>query len=253
MFPIERHQQIMNILNNKKSVTVEDLSKTLFIGEATIRRDLEKLEKKNLLKRTYGGAVLLEGLDIEIPLSVREIDQKSEKNSIGYLAAQLVHDGDIIIIDSSSTALKMVPHLKGRENLTVITNGAKTILELGELSNIKIYSTGGMLRENSLSFIGQLARNSILDFYVDKVFFSCRALSVEKALTDSNEEEAELRRIMIQNSRRSVLVCDHTKFDKISFCKVVDFNKIQTIVTDKIPPSRWVDFLSNQNVELIYP
>ncbi|MGE5558441.1 MAG: DeoR/GlpR family DNA-binding transcription regulator [Bacillota bacterium] len=253
MFTIERRQEILKVLRERKSATVFDLSRKFFIGEATIRRDLEKLEKAGLLKRTYGGAVLLEGLDSEIPLSIRETEQKDAKNLIGQLASGLVQDGDIIIMDSSSSTLKMAPYLKGKSKLTVITNGAKTAVELGELLHIKVYCTGGNLRENSLSFIGELAGRCIENFYADKVFFSCRAVSREKGLTDSNENEAVLRRIMIENSRKAILLCDHTKFDQVSFCKIGDFRLINALVTDKKPTGEWERFLNEKNVSLIHP
>lgn len=253
MFTIERQQSIVNLLKSKKSVTVTELSQKFFIGEATIRRDLEKLEKKGLLKRTYGGAVLLEGLDSEIPLSIREIEQKDAKDVIGHIAAQLVGDGDIIIMDSSSTVLKMVPHLKGKNKLTVITNGAKTAVELGELLHIKVYCTGGTLRENSLSYIGEPARRCVDSFFVDTLFFSCRAISMEKGLSDISEEEAELRRLMIKNCKKVVLLCDSSKFDNVSFSKIYDFDKINCLITDKKPSSRWMELLKEKRVELIYP
>lgn len=252
MFTIERQQGIINLLKVKKSATVTELSKKFFIGEATIRRDLEKLEKKGLLKRTYGGAVLLESLDSEIPLSVREIEQKDEKDVIGQMAAQLVEDGNIIIMDSSSTVLKMVPHLKGKSMLTVITNGAKTAVDLGELLHIKVYCTGGMLRENSLSYIGELARRCVDGLFANTLFFSCRAISMDKGLSDINEDEAELRRRMIKNCDKVVLLCDSSKFDKTSFSKVCEFNMINCIITDKKPSSQWIEFLREKGVELLF-
>ena len=252
MFPIERQQAIIQFLKEKKSATVTDLSRSLFIGEATIRRDLEKLAKSNLVRRTHGGAVLTEGLDIEIPLAVREVEQKSEKNIIGALATQLVNDGDTIIIDSSSTALKMVPALRGKDRLTIITNGAKAVIELGESLHARVYCTGGVLRENSLSFIGQQARIFIENYSADILFFSCRGLSIEKGLTDSSEDEAELRRVMGKSSRKVILLCDHTKFDKIAFCKISDFEFINYLITDQKPDSRWVEFLESKGITVLY-
>lgn len=252
MFAIERQQEIVKIIREKKSVSVEDLSKKFFIGEATIRRDLEKLEKMGLLKRTYGGAVLLEGLDKEIPLSVRESEQRHAKDIIGEMAASLVRDSNIIILDSSSTTLKMVPYLKGKSALTAITNGVKTAMELGELLHTKVYCTGGLLRENSLSFIGEQAKRCIDNYNVDIAFFSCRALSMEVGLSDSNEDEAILRRLMIKNSSKSVLLCDHTKFDKVSFCKIGGFERIDYLVTDIKPSEEWLNFLEMQNVKVLY-
>jgi len=252
MFSIERQQQIMNLLKSKKSVTVAELSQKFYIGEATIRRDMEKLEKMGLIKRTYGGAVLLEGLDSEIPFVVRETEQKDAKDAIGRIAAGLVQDGEIIVMDSSSTTLMMVPYLKGKNRLTIITNGAKIAVELGEQLHTKVYCTGGMLRENSLSYIGELARKCIDNFFADKLFFSCRAISAEKGLSDSNEEEAELRKLMIRNCKKTVLMCDHTKFDQVSFCKICDFDRIDHIITDRKPSQQWIELFKERNVELAY-
>ena len=253
MFTVERQQEILNLLKSKKSISVTELSRMFFIGEATIRRDLEKLGKKGLLKRTYGGAVLLEGLDIEIPLSVRESEEKVPKDIIGNSAASLVTSGDIIIIDSSSTALRLVPYLSAKNNLTALTNGAKTAIELGELPQIKVYCTGGRLRENSLSFIGETAEIFIENYFADIVFFSCRSISTQYGIFDSNEQESSLRRIMMRNSKKSVLLCDHTKFDKVSFSKICDFTKIDCLITDVKPSDEWTNYLKDLDVKLIYP
>lgn len=253
MFTLERQQGILEFLKQNKSATVKDLSKKFFIGEATIRRDLKKLESRGFVKRTYGGALLLEGLDTEIPLFVREIEQKEAKTVIGRLAANLVKDGDIIILDSSSTILKMIPYLKNHENLTVITNGAKAAIELGEQLHMRVYCTGGMLRENSLSYIGEHARNFIKKIHADVVFFSCRAIDSEKGLTDSNEEEAELRTIMLNNSAKRILLCDDTKFDRVSFCRICDFDSIDMVVTNKKPSDKWLNLASSKGTGFIYP
>lgn len=130
MLTLERQQEILSLIKQRKSVSVAELSKRFFIGEASIRRDLDKLEKKGLVKRTYGGAVLVSGLDSEIPLFIREEEQRGAKQLIGQLAASLVEDDQIIFMDSSSTVLSMAPYLKGRQRLTVITNGAKAAVAL---------------------------------------------------------------------------------------------------------------------------
>lgn len=252
MFGLQRQQQILDILKTAKSVSVSSLAKQFFICEATIRRDLEKLKKMGLCKRTYGGAVFAEGLAAEIPLIVRETEQKDQKQLIGKAAAKLVRDSDIIIMDSSSTVLKMVPYLKGKSNLTIITNGAKAAIDLGEMLHTKIYCTGGRLRENSLSYIGETARICLENYFADVLFFSCRSLSIENGLMDSNEEESELRRIMIRNSRKTVLLCDSTKFNTSSFVKICGFNSIDYLVTDQKLESQWEDMLEQSGVELIY-
>ena len=179
MFSDERRQQIIHILNEQKFVSVPILAKTFFTSEATIRRDLDKLKKTGVLKRTYGGAILIEGMDAEIPLIVREEERINEKEAIAKTASHLINEGDIIIIDSSSTCAKLVPYLYMRKPKTVITNNPKTAIELTKSSNIKVYSTGGYLRASSLSYVGEPARNMISSFFVDALFFSCRGASIK--------------------------------------------------------------------------
>lgn len=252
MFAIERRKAIFDVLKKEKSVTVRKLSEQFYIGEATIRRDLEKLKKSGLVNRTYGGAVLIEGLHTEVPLYVRETERREEKNTISKLASKLISNGDIVILDSSSTTLRMVSTLHNLTDLSVITNGARTAVDLAEVRNIKVYSTGGVLRDNSLSYIGEMAKAFLNNFNADILFFSCRALSMDKGITDSNEEEATLRKLMIKSSKTSVLLCDSTKFDHTSFCKIGDIDCVDYIITDTKPSSMWIDYFKEHDIELVY-
>ena len=251
MFPIERQQEILNILNKKKAVNIEELSKILYVGSATIRRDLEELERKNMLKRTHGGAIPLGGANIEIPFAVREHEQTAEKEQIAKIAASLI-TSDTIILDSSSSTIRMIPHLAGKNILSVITNGARTSMLLGDVLRKNIYCTGGILRENSLSFVGLDAQSFLEKYYVDKAFFSCRGLSMERGMTDSFTDEAELRKIMISHSHECYLLCDHTKFNKIFFCNIGGLEKITAIITDQNPGKEWLEYLKNLGVKCIF-
>lgn len=252
MFAIDRRQAILELLKKRKSVTVKELSEQFFIGEATIRRDLDKLKKSGLINRTYGGAILLEGPHAEIPLSVRESERKKEKDNIASLASSYISNGDIIIMDSSSTTMKMIAHLHNKTDLTIITNGAKTAVDLADLKSFKVYCTGGVLRDNSLSYIGETAKRFFDNFNADMLFFSCRALSFDKGITDGNEEEAMLRKLMIKSSHKAILLCDSTKFNKTSFCTIGDFGDIDVLITDKKPSDEWAQFLIEQEVDVVY-
>jgi DeoR/GlpR family transcriptional regulator of sugar metabolism len=252
MFSIERQQSIVNFLNTEKSLTVKELSRSLQTGEATIRRDLVKLEEAGLIRRTHGGAVLKDQIQAEIPLNVRESEKETEKKLIAQRASQLISHGNFIIMDSSSTTLRMGPYLKGMRSLTVMTNGAKTAVELAALQGIKVHSTGGLLREKSLSFIGSAAHNVLGGINADILFFSCRALSMEKGLSDFDEREADLRKAMIGAAKKSVLLCDHSKFDEVSFFRIGAIDLADTIITDRKPPQPWIEYLHKRQVELIY-
>lgn len=231
MIPADRQNRLLEYIRHHKAVNIKQYSKVNYIHEATVRRDLTALEKTGLVKRNYGGAVLNEWPDSEIPLFVRDTANRDKKELIGQKAALRVHDGDTLILDSSSTTLRMIPHLAGKKNLKIITNGAKTAIMLTSL-DCKIYCTGGSLRENSLSFIGSSAISYLKNFNVDAAFFSCRALSQEKGLTDNNEDEALLRRVMIEQSRHSYLLIDSTKLNKTSFFSIDSAAAVTEIISD---------------------
>lgn len=231
MTPAKRRQYILSLLQARKTVSVKELEKELFVNAATLRRDLNSLELTGMAKRTYGGAVLVEGLDTEIPLYARESRNTDKKDRICHLAAAYVKDGDTIMLDSSSTTARMIKFLATKQNLKIITNGAKTAVLLTKLPGVTIYCTGGKMRENSLSYIGQSAIEYIKNFHADLVFFSCRGLS-DKGLTDSSDEEALLRRAMLQHSKKSVLLIDSTKLHVDSFFYICGTEQIDHIICD---------------------
>ena len=230
--PARRQQYLLELIQQYKTVDVKEIARKLFVNEATIRRDLNKLENTGYVKRTYGGAVLIEGLDAEIPLFARESLNIDKKDYICKIASSLVNDGDTIILDSSSTTSRMIKFLYTKKNLKIITNGAKTSVLLTKLTDATIYCTGGKMRENSLSYIGQSAIDYIRNFYADALFFSCRGLS-ERGLTDSSDDEAILRRTMIENSKKKVLLIDSTKINTDSFYYICKKDIIDDIICDK--------------------
>ena len=244
MFTLERQQSIYELIKDKKAVSVEKLARKFFTSETTIRRDLDKLEKAGFIRRTYGGALLVEGSDTEIPLAIRESENIKAKNAIASAAADMVSDNDVIIMDSSSSVLRMVPFLERKKNLTVSTNGAKAAVELGGMLHPNVYCTGGFLRENSLSYIGPHAIKFMESFHASKLFFSARSISIENGVTDINEQEAELRRIMIKNAKSSILLMDSTKIDTVSFSNVCSLKEINSLITDSndlIKQQKWLE------------
>ncbi|MDF2613749.1 MAG: transcriptional regulator, DeoR family [Clostridia bacterium] len=227
-----RQNAILELLQVQKSGSVEELSQKLFFSPSTIRRDLDRLEEARLVRRTHGGVLLIEGRDAEIPLTVREKNNHTAKEIIAARASELINDGDSIIIDSSSTAFKMIPHLKNKKDLTIITNGAKAGVALGEMHKFNVYCTGGLLRQNSLSYVGTHARGTMEKFHVDKAFFSARCISLSHGVTDISDEEAELRRIMIDHASKSILLMDSSKIGNIALCSVCPLSDIDILITD---------------------
>lgn len=252
MIPATRHLVILDIIKSEKTVSVTDLSKRLFINEATIRRDLNKLEKSGLVSRTYGGAVLAEGLDSEIPLKIREGVNAEQKIYMAKLAAEHINDGDSIFLDSSSSVEFLIPHIKSKINLKIVTNGAKLAVMLASFNNFTVYCTGGKIRDHSLSYAGQLALDALSNYNFNKAFFSCRGVSIQNGLTDINEDESAIRKMILAKSAITYLLADSSKLDNVSFCYISSIDKVNFIITDKKPGEEWLGFMNSSSTEILW-
>lgn len=232
MLSIERREAILKLMQQKRTASVEYLSGRFFVSEATIRRDLERLARENLIKRTYGGAVLLDGGTSDIPLPLREGENTGPKELLAARAAGLLQNGSTVFLDSSSTASRLVPHLSALSGVTVVTNALKTALKLGEYRGVRVYCTGGLVRDNSISVVGLAARDFLAAYHADFLFFSCRGFSFDAGATEASEEEAGIKRQMIRSAATRVLLCDKSKVGHVYFTTICGLDDIDVIVTD---------------------
>ena len=252
MLTLERQNAIRDILHREKAVSITTLSDRFATSTASIRRDLEKLEQQGLVKRTYGGAVLIEGVTEEIPLRVREIEQKEAKQKIAGIAARFIADQDTIFMDSSSTTNELTGFLSEKKAITVITNGIRAMTELSVQSNVEVYGISGKLRKPSLSMVGNQAETSVTNFWGSKLFFSCTGMWLSHGAMDYSDAEAEVRKKMMSVSQEVILLCDHTKFDRPAFYKICSFSQIHILITDQKLNSQWETLLQQSGVEIVY-
>ena len=252
MLAIERRNTILARLALEGKVIVSDLAKEFDVTEETIRRDLEKLDREGLAKKTYGGAVAGQSGNTDLPYSVRKRANVERKQRIAEQIGEMIHDGDYIMLDASSTAIFVTKYIKSRKNITLITNSVEILLELADKDGWNILSTGGALREGALSLVGASAEKMIRGFHVDLAVCSCKGIDMNMGITDSNERDSEIKQAIFAAADRKVLAVDGTKFDKISFVHVCDCGEVDTVVTDTQPSERWVEYLKNKQVELIY-
>jgi DeoR/GlpR family transcriptional regulator of sugar metabolism len=226
----ERKQQILKVLLAEKKVSVRELAQRLYISEPSIRRDLTELEKEKLVRRVHGGAILEEHSDslLKIPFLLREMEDYDAKTVIAQKAAALVQDGDVIMLDASSSAYAVIPYLAEKKNLTVITNGVKALMRLAEYG-IKACSTGGDLLSSCFALTGENAHATIARYNADIVFFSCRGVSSDGMITDFSIEENIVRAKMIARAKKAVLLCAREKFDKTymhNLCSIRDITEV---------------------------
>ena len=252
MLAIERRREILARLTANGKVIVAELAKDFEVTEETIRRDLDKLDKEGLASKTYGGAVSKHNASVDLPYNIREGVNVAQKQQIAQLIADLIEDGQRVMIDSSSTALYAIKKIKEKSNLTIITNSVKVLLELADKPDWTVLSTGGILKKNALALMGSSAEKMINSYHVDIAICSCKGLDMELGVTDSNENDSLIKQAMFHSAEKRILALDSEKFDKKSFVKVCDFSDVDLIVTDTAPTEKWIGFCEEKNINLVY-
>lgn len=234
MFGEERHEQIIQLLRGGRIVSVAEIASRLYVSEATVRRDLNAMEKQGVIRRVYGGAVL-QSANRDVPLQMRETEETEAKQLIGRMAASLVKENDVIMLDASSTAYSLIPYLPDFKNLVAVTSGVKAALALGE-RHIKTYLTGGQMIDNSYSMIGKHAEELIGSIRADVLFFSCRGITQDGYMTDSSVEETQLRQLMFRHARRRVLMAAANKIGRDYFYILGKVNDMDDMICDQGVP-----------------
>lgn len=252
MRAFERRDAIIHRLHRLRKVRVADLASDFGVSEETIRRDLDKLDKEGIAKKSYGGAVLNVHTNEDPAYALRHSVNLEEKRIIAENVLGLIGDGDSLMTDTSSTAFEALRRIfEVKKNLTVITNSLVVLSEF-QHSGHKLISTGGVLGALTNSFVGPTASYTIQKYNVDVALFSCKALSMTGGLSDSNEAESELKILMQGQASKVILLVDHSKFDRIAFIKLFSFDKVDYIVTDRKPSDEWLEFFRQHQVSLIY-
>ena len=202
-----RSEEILQLVNSRGVISVQELSEKTYASRSTIRRDLEKLEQQGLLRRHHGGAESV--LSLRPPQIIRRQRNQTEKNAVALKAAALVEAGSTIFLDASTTAQYMIPYLSAVERLTVYTNGADTAMRLAE-AKIRTVCTGGELLSESLAYVGAVAIDTVRKVYFDAMFFSSAGFD-DGVVSDWSEGETELRRVVLEQSAKRYFLADHTK------------------------------------------
>lgn len=232
----EREEKILNALLEKESMTTQELSAKLFVSVPTLRRDLIKLEQMGKIIRTHGGAQLInKAADEKIPFFLREQEQNDAKEIMAKKAAAFIRDGNIIMLDGSTSAYAIIPHLAAFKNLIVITSSAKSSFLLGRMG-INNICTGGRMITRSLSYIGEEAESTVKRYNADVVFFSCRGLSMDGKLTDNSIEENSLRKVMLRHAKKRVFLCDSSKIDSMYLNNLCHLSDVDEIICEKPVP-----------------
>lgn len=253
MLAVERRNLILEKLQEDKRVVVSELSQLYNVSEETIRRDLDKLDRDGLAIKSYGGAIINENTSIDMPFNVRKNRNVQGKQKIAELIASTIRDGEHIMLDASTTAVFVAKAIKHKSRLTVITNSVEIIIELSDVPDFNIISTGGNVKEGYLALVGPRAIEGIAAYNVEKAVISCKGFDVEKGFTDSIDLFSQAKQMMMSVAKDKVLAVDSTKFGTVAFSKVGDLKDITTLVTDKKPEKQWLDIFKEHGITCLYP
>lgn len=231
-FAEERQQRIIELLHRDSKLLVVDLSDYFNVSKSTIRNDLNELENKGLLKRTYGGAIYNSKTAFEQDSVQKEVRNRKQKEAIAALAVEAIEDGDTIALDSGTTCMEIARKMANKKGLTVILNDIRIAAFLEENSDATILIGGGILRKGFHCMLGSPTIEFFSRYNADKVFLGVNGLSVRKGITTPDLSHAEVKRKMLEISNMKIVVCDSSKIGHIGLVAISQLNDIDKIITD---------------------
>ena len=247
---LQRIQKIEEYVKKHGSASLDDLCERFDVSKNTIRRYINELEERRIVKKVYGG-VILNNKEASIPLSQRQLTKQAEKAAIAEKASEFVDDGDIIVIDAGSTTVRVVGHLKNKRNITIITNSIPVINATLTYEQFHVIVTGGDLLRPTNSFVGQNAVSMLRKLNANTLFLAATGVSLSKGITNSSTIETEIKKAMIEVSEQVILLVDNTKFDTVSLITFSDLKDIDVLITDQAPPPNYLQYCASHNVEVI--
>ena len=228
----ERWNGILARLNENGFVKVSELMRTFGVSIETIRRDMEALEQQGMLKRVYGGAIRVTSKNAEIDYTSREHINAEEKQAIGRRAAELINNGDTVVVDPGTTTIEVAKALRSKKDLTCLTNSIAVSIELVKNNSGPVFLLGGQLRIGHYSTSGSLTVGQLQQFSADKAIIGAGGISIKTGLTDYHVEEAGARKEMIRIADKVIVVADSSKLGFSTFIHVCPLDDIDVLVTD---------------------
>lgn len=250
LFAPERQAKILDLLQAQGRVSVSSLSDLFGVSAVTIRNDLSELERRRELVRTHGGAILRERDDVELAFSLRSQLYSEQKQAIGARAAELIGDGEAVVIDASTTALQVARHIGHRHELTVITNSLIVAYELAGADGVTVVVAGGILRPVSYSLVSDLGTSVLSQFHISKGFFGAKGLTVEEGLTDADRFEVQTKRAMVAACREVIAVVDASKWGQVAAASFATVDQVDCVITDPAAPHGMVERLTSHGMKV---
>jgi len=230
-----RHKEIVEIVHQRQTVTVNYLAKSLFASLTTIRRDLKDLQKSGLISRVHGGATVPNTFSQEVSHLFKETLNADKKKLISGLVSGFLENNQTIFLDGSTTNRYLIPYFSNFNNMVFITNSYKTVSELANIGNCEIYLAGGKVLSSFNHTSGNLTVDFLNNFRAEVCIMACKGISATSGCTVVNSEQAIIKSTMIKNSRVRILLCDSSKFGHVYLFHFANFSDFDYLVTDAMP------------------
>jgi DeoR family transcriptional regulator of aga operon len=251
LFQHERRGLIATLVNQEGRVSVADLCARFGLSAATIRTDLDDLVHQGLVIRTHGGAIPTDHRNTEMSFEVRRRLCMAQKARIGAAAAAMIVDGEAIVLDASTTALAVANAIRGRHELTVLTNGLYIALALLLIPGVTVLMAGGFLRPDSVSVVGTDGHDLVQKYNFQKGFFGGKGLDLKEGLTDVNRDEVAIKGDLVKRAKRVIAVIDSSKWGRVGFARFAAIDELHCVVTDDGAPPDMVAALRDAGVEVV--
>jgi DeoR/GlpR family transcriptional regulator of sugar metabolism len=238
MFVAQRRHKIKERLLQERSLKVADLVKAFSVSEETIRRDLNQLEREGIIRKDYGGAILVEDLQQSIasvpPVYHRMQHFTEEKESIAEAAAKLVGPGQIVIMDAGSTTWCLAKHLDDIDELTVLTNGLNVAEQCSQNEKTNVFVIGGKLIRKSMSLVGSQAEWELRKYNAHLAFLGASGISTNRGFASFDLYEAEMKKAMVAAGQKVVILADHSKFERHALISFATFQDVDILITSDL-------------------
>jgi DeoR/GlpR family transcriptional regulator of sugar metabolism len=246
-----RRDQVLDYIEQNQQVSVAQICEAFSVSEATARRILDELAKNTRIQRIRGGAIAVQNNSLERGFRSRSVEQAEEKMRIGKVASELIEEGDTVFLGSGTTASEVAYHLRGRHNLTVMTNSISVMEILKDVPEITLIGLGGILWHSEQSFIGHITEQALSELHADKVIMGIRAIDVNRGLMNNDPMCTQTERAILGVGQHVIIVADHTKCSRADVAFVAPLTVVHTLVTDTEAPSDFVSALSARGIGVV--
>lgn len=248
----ERREYILNMIDKTGSISSNEAAKILNVSEATIRRDINKLSKKNLFRKTHGGAIKNINVGYEVKFDEQKEKFIEEKKRIALAASNIIFENDVIMIEAGTTGYQLALNLNRLNNLTIVTNSCDiAVLFEKTKPNFKVLVTGGILNTKTHSLVGPIADYSFSRLNVDKAFIGISGLDIKKGITAVDHIEADTKTNIIESTKKIIALCDYSKLGHISINYVAPAGRIDTLITDSNADKNILNQLRGLGIEIV--